>query len=162
MKNNFKNYIDLPVIYLFLLKQVWKQKRFNKKYLKPKLDPCHENDGSLTAKDLSKITNYYAMGVSGVLGTSFCVLRGYKMKLAERKALSLLGGISGLLDDLFDDTSKETQSLKDFISSPQNMKPQTDHEALLLNLYSEGLKESSRPEKIKQEALKVFQHSRKV
>ncbi len=86
MKNNFKNYIELPVIYLFLLKQVWKQKKFNKKYLQPKLATYHENDGSLTATDLNKITNYYALGVSGILGTSFCVLRGYKMKLAERKA----------------------------------------------------------------------------
>jgi len=157
MKNNFKIYIELPGIYLFLLKQVWKQKRFNKKYLDPKLELYKKSsDKSLTEKDLKKITDYYALGVSGVLGTSFCILRGYKMKLAERKAISYLGGISGLLDDLFDDTSKETRGLKDYILTPQEMKPNNDHEELLLDLYAEGLKESSRPEKIQQESLKVF------
>jgi len=158
MKNNFKIYIELPGIYLFLLKQVWKQKRFNKKYLDPKLELYKKrNDGSLTEKDLKKITDYYALGVSGILGTSFCILRGYKMKLAERKVISYLGGISGLLDDLFDDTSKETQGFKDFILSPQEMTPNNVQEALLIDLYTEGLKECSRSEKIQQLALNVFQ-----
>jgi len=157
MKNNYKNYIQLPGIYIFLLKQVWRQKRFNNKYLQPKLDLYRSNnDGSLTEKDLKKITDYYALGVSGILGTSFCILRGYKIKLAERKAISYLGGISGLLDDLFDNTSKETRGLKNFILTPQEMKPNSDQEALLLSLYIEGLNESSRPEKVQEMALNVF------
>lgn len=156
MRNNFKNYIELPGIYLLLLKEVWKQRRFNKKYLQPKIDIFKKIDGCLTEKDLNKITDYYALGVSGILGTSFCVLRGYKMTLSERKALSCLGGISGLLDDLFDNASKETYSLKDFILRPQEMIPQNNHQALLLSLYTEGLKESSDPNKIQQQALKVF------
>ncbi|WP_034890833.1 hypothetical protein [Gillisia sp. Hel_I_29] len=157
MKNNYKNYIQLPGIYIFLLKQVWRQRRFNNKYLQPKLDLYRsKNDGSLTEKDLKKITDYYALGVSGILGTSFCILRGYKIKLAERKAISYLGGISGLLDDLFDNTSKETRGLKDFILTPQEMKPDNDQEGLLLSLYTQGLKESCQPEKIQEEALDVF------
>ena len=68
----------------------------------------NNNDGSLTPQDLKKITSYYGLGVPGVLGESFCLLRGKKMTENERLCLTFLGGISGLLDDLFDDPEKES------------------------------------------------------
>ncbi|MCF4101021.1 hypothetical protein L1I30_05040 [Gillisia sp. M10.2A] len=157
MKNSFRNFIELPGTYLFLLTQVWKQNVFNKKYLLPEIGLFEpSNDGSVSKEDIKKITDYYALGVSAVLGTSFCVLRGSKMKLPERKSLSYLGGISGLLDDLFDDTTKEASNLEELILKPKEMHPNTTHEALLLQLYTKGLQYVSCSKKVQQQALNVF------
>lgn len=116
----------------------------------------NNNDGSLTHQDFKKITTYYGLGVPGILGESFCLLRGKKMAKNERFCLTFLGGISGLLDDLFDDPKKQVGHLEKFILHPENLKPANSYEALLLHFYILGLKHSAHPELLKNQAYQVF------
>lgn len=155
--NVIRNLLWLPGIYSFLLKCVIKQKRFLKQELEPELEAFRrENDGSLTEAHFKKITSYYAMGVPSILGESLCVLRGFPMTRKERLCMSYLGGISGLLDDLFDEPGKSADHLEQFIFSPEDLIPATSHEKLLKNLYLKGLSYSSQPEKLKKAAFDVF------
>lgn len=101
------------------------------------------------------------MGVPSVLGNSLCVLRGAALTPKERLCLTYLGGISGLLDDFFDDPKKEANPLKEFIFHPQNLEPQNSNEALLLHFYLSGLELAKDPEKIKMQALEVFEAQEK-
>lgn len=116
----------------------------------------NNNDGSLTPRDLKKITGYYGLGVPGVLGESFCMLQGKSMTENERLCLTFLGGISGLLDDLFDDQEKECFHLEEFILHPEALKPANSYEDLLLHFYQLGLKHSANPKRLKKQACQVF------
>lgn len=162
MKNKQWRYtigsFSLPPVYSLLLFRVWKQKRFIASHLEKELFNYKvSNDGSLEEKEFRKITQYYALGVPGVLGEALAVLRSKPLTARERLCLSYLGGISGLLDDLFDDPQKEVSHLKEFILHPEKMKPANSHEDLLLNFYQKGLNFTSHPEKLKQQAVKVFE-----
>ena len=139
-----------------------KQKRFIKNVAEKELITFkNNNDGSLTPRDLKKITGYYGLGVPGVLGESFCVLRGKPMTENERFCLTFLGGISGLLDDLFDDPEKQANHLEKFILQPESLKPMNSYEALLLHFYLLGLKHSANPGLLKKQALQVFRSQQK-
>lgn len=149
--------LALPPIYFFLLQKVRKQKNFIETLLQKELYPYKlKSDGSLTSADFNKITGYYALGVPGVIGESYCVLRGRPMHPRERLCLTYLGGISGLLDDLFDDPAKEAKQLEKFIFHPEKMQPANLHEKLLLHFYELGLHYSARPDVIQQQAGVVF------
>jgi len=155
--HKIRNIISLTSVYFFLLKNVLKQKRFIKNVMEKELTAFkNDNDGSLTPQDFKKITNYYGLGVPGVLGESFCLLRGKAMTENERLSLTFLGGISGLLDDLFDAPEKQVDHLEKFILQPESLKPMNSYEALLLHFYLLGLKYSKNPEALKKQALEVF------
>ena len=154
---NIRNLISLPSVYFFLLKNVLNQKRFIKNVIENELTAFKSNnDGSLTPEDFKKITRYYGLGVPGILGELFCLLRGKKMAKDERFCLTFLGGISGLLDDLFDDPKKQAGHLEEFILEPESLKPMNSYEALLLHFYLLGLKHSANPELLKNQALQVY------
>lgn len=113
-------------------------------------------DGSLQASDFKKIISYYALGVPGILGETLSKLRGKPLSKKERFCLTYLGGISGLLDDLFDDPEKEVDHLEKFILEPEKLIPGNSHEALLLKFYLRGLSYSENPALIKAQAREVF------
>jgi hypothetical protein len=118
-------------------------------------------DGSLSTADFKKITSYYALGVPAILGEAFAALRGKELEKNERFSLSFLGGISGLLDDLFDDPAKEAQHLEEFIERPESCSPGNSFEALLLHMYLLGLSKSKHPVQLKKQAVKVFEAQQK-
>src|SRR5690606_20110228 len=160
--NFLRNLLRLPEIYFFLLNGVRKQKSFLKKELEPELKTFRaENDGSLTEAHFKKIISYYAMGVPSILGESLCVLRGVAMTRKERFCMSYLGGISGLLDDLFDEPGKDAGHLEEFIFSPEELIPATSHEKLLKHFYLKGLSYATQPDRIKQAAFEVFKAQQK-
>lgn len=115
-----------------------------------------ESNEGINSKDLKKITSYYALGVPAILGESLAILRGEPLHQTERYCLTYLGGISGLLDDLFDDPLKNADHLEEFILQPEKLIPLNAHEELLLMMYSEGLSFSSQPQKLKNQALIVY------
>ncbi|CAM4153789.1 class 1 isoprenoid biosynthesis enzyme [Gillisia limnaea] len=161
-KHCFRQLLTLPRIYFFLLKSLFKQKRFIKNQLKKELTGFRKtNDGSLTLADFRKIRSYYALGVPGILGESLAVLRGQSLSTKERHCLTFLSAISGLLDDLFDDPNKEVQHLRDFILDPEILKPANSYEALLVHLYTLGLSYATQPERIKNQALQVYEAQQK-
>ena len=155
--HKIRNIISLTSVYFFLLKNVLNQKRFIKNVVEKELTTFkNKKDGSLKSQDFKKITNYYGLGVPGILGESFCLLRGKAMTENERFSLTFLGGISGLLDDLFDDPKKQAGHLEKFILNPESLKPADSYEALLLHFYQLGLKHSAKPEQLKKQAFQVF------
>ena len=156
-KSFLSNLFGLPEILFFLLNRLRIQKQFIKKEVNPEIEFVERNnDGSITPVDINKIINYYALGVPALLGEAFCVLRGNPFTQYERKSLSFLGGLTGLLDDLFDDPKKEVLHLEKFILNPEKLLPANSHEELLLRFYMLGLSSTSRKEELKLEAQKIF------
>lgn len=164
MKNKFNSILsattgilELPGVAFFLFQNVREQRKYIQKKLLPELLPFqNNNDGSLKKSDFNKITNYYALGVPAILGYSFGVLRNAPLSTKERSCITYLGGISGLLDDLFDDPSKEVLHLENFILAPEYLRPSNNHEALLKHFYISGLKNSENESGLKKQADKVF------
>ena len=148
--------VSLPGIYFSLLKNVIKQKKFIRRNILRELEAFQDHNNGITEADLQKITSYYALGVPAILGESLAVLRGKPLKERERYCLTYLGGISGLLDDLFDDPLNKVDHLEEFILHPENLVPLNKHEQLLLHMYIKGLSYSTHPGKLKAQALEVF------
>ena len=150
--------IKLPAVAFFLFKNVRTQKKFIKKHLVAELKPFRTaKDSSLSKADIRKITHYYGLGVPAILGTAFCRLHNRKFIEQERMVMTYLGGISGLLDDLFDDPEKEWTHLEEFILRPENLMPGSNLEAVLKQLYLKGLENAANPEALKKQALLVFE-----
>lgn len=120
------------------------------------MEAFREPKNGITDADLKKITSYYALGVPAILGESLAVLRGKPLKEKERFCLTYLGGISGLLDDLFDDPLKKADHLEEFILHPENLVPLNAHEELLLHMYLKGISYAAHPAKLKAQAFRVF------
>ncbi len=164
MKNKFNALINattgilkLPAVAFFLYKNVRTQKKFIQNQLVGELKPFRlTNDGSISKEDFKKITQYYGLGVPAILGTAFCRLHNTKFGNKERLVMTYLGGISGLLDDLFDDPEKEWHHLEKFILSPENLEPNNNLEAVLKKLYLKGLENTKNSEALKKQALLVF------
>jgi hypothetical protein len=94
-----------------------------------------KGDATITAKDINKITNYYALGVPAVLGTIFSRLRGKQLSRRERLALTYLGAITGLFDDLFDRWNVDPARIYKFMDDPSSIVPANDFERLFLRWY---------------------------
>lgn len=154
--------ISLLFLYVRLQKNLRKQRNFIRKELQPELLPfIKNNDGSITAADLKKITSYYALGVPVILGEAFKILSGKTLTKQERYCMTFLGGISGLLDDLFDDPKKDAAHLKEFIFSAEKLTPHNSYEALLVHLYRLGLSKSNHADRLRVQAGKVFEAQQK-
>jgi hypothetical protein len=164
MKNKLNSFLSvttgilkLPVVIGLLSQNVREQKKYIQKHLLPDLDYFQKNnDDSLKEADFKKITNYYALGVPAVLGYGFSLLRNSPLSTKERSCMTYLGGISGLLDDLFDEPEKEVLHLESFIVAPENLKPINNYESLLKHFYISGLKNSENKSALKEQADKVF------
>ena len=164
MKNNRNSFINatvgvlkLPSVAFFLFQNFRAQKKFLRNNLLPDLDEFRDNnDASLTNADFKKIVDYYALGVPAILGYSFGVLRNAPLSIRERSCISYLGGISGLLDDLFDEHDKEVLHLKKFIIHPEKLEPKNSYEALLKQFYIKGLSFSEKSQVLKKQAQDVF------
>lgn len=94
-----------------------------------------DRDSSITADDIKKITNYYALGVPAILGTMFSRVRGKKLSIRERRALTYLGAITGLFDDLFDRWNVDPSRIYRLMDDPTSVKPNNDFERLFLHWY---------------------------
>ncbi len=169
MKNNersifgaVKGIFQLPQVAFSLVYNVQQQKTFIKKDLLPEIESVMTNsDGSIQPVNLKKITAYYGLGVPAILGYGFSRLRNKTLSAKERACMTYLGGISGLLDDLFDDPEKEVLHLEKFITEPQQLIPSNTYEALLKHLYLLGLNKANDPTAIKQMASMVFSTEQK-
>tara|TARA_R100001369_G_scaffold36196_2_gene61562 strand:+ start:10541 stop:11569 length:1029 start_codon:yes stop_codon:yes gene_type:complete len=149
--------LQLPAVAFFLFKNVRTQKKFIKKHLVGELKPFRvTSDNSLSKEDFIKITHYYGLGVPAILGSTFCRLHNKKFEKQERIVMTYLGGISGLLDDLFDDPEREWNHLEEFILAPGKLEPKNNLEAILKQLYLKGLESSENSDTLKKQALLVF------
>jgi hypothetical protein len=114
------------------------------------------NDQSLDELDFKKMTDYYGLAVPVMIGESFCKLRGEKMSIKERLALTYLGGLTGLFDDFFDRKDLSENHIKCLLTQPLEMEGQNSNEKLILKFYLKSLMNSSDPERLKSYSLEIF------
>ena len=125
---------------LDLLRNIQRQQVFLKSSLIKEVEASRKtNDKSLTEKDFNKITYYYGLGGPAITGEAFCLLRGQKMSLKERYAISYQAAITGLFDDFFDERDLPAYELKAFLEYPEQAKARNTHEQLFLKFYQQAL-----------------------
>lgn len=152
-----ENMLQTPGILSALISQVKKQQQFiNKNLLAELTQARNEQDGSLDEKDFKKITHYYGLAVPAILGEQICALRGTKMSLQERMALTYQGAMTGLGDDFFDKQGTAAETVKAFVENPEKFTGHTSSERLFLSFYKKSLAYAHDPELVKTYLRKVF------
>ncbi|MBI5858812.1 MAG: hypothetical protein HZB42_14365 [Sphingobacteriales bacterium] len=145
--NLFLNALLTPGILFTLIRNVKRQQKFLQKELGPQLaGAMKNNDSSLDNDDIKKITHYYGLAVPCILGEALCVLRGSKMTLQERLALTYQGAMTGLFDDFFDKEMMTDDAVKNFMESPEQIKAASARQQLFLDFYKKALQYSHNPE----------------
>jgi len=155
------NYILNLFLFLKVKKNLSSELGFQRKFIRETLNVDIEeskktNDSSLDEKDYKKITDYYGLAVAVMIGESFCKLRDRKMSSNERLQLTYLGALTGLFDDFFDKKDLSPDYIKALLDSPQEMEGENSNEKLILKLYRKVLENSSEPDKLKENAARVF------
>lgn len=119
--------------------QLAQQRAFLKKNISPVLHEAKlENDGSLTGADFKKITHYYGWAVPAVLGEAFCSWRGKPMTDRERRCATAQGAMTGLFDDLFDQTMLTDEAIEALISESSGSNYRNTHEKLFHRFFREA------------------------
>ena len=158
MTKIIRNIIVLSSIFMKLLRDLKKQKRFMKHYIASLLNQAkNTNDGTLSDKDFIKMNKYYGLAVPAILGEAFCVLRGTKMTDSERWVSTSQGIITGLFDDFFDDLRLPEAQIISMVEKPEAITPKSSNEKLFLDFYLAALKKATHPDLIKKQLLKVNQ-----
>ncbi len=156
MEKTICNAVRLPAIFIKLISDLHKQKKFMRKYVAPVLYQAKStNDGTLTEKDFLKINKYYGLAVPAILGEAFCTLRGVPMCESERWSSTSQGIITGLFDDFFDDIRLPEEQIVNMVEKPESIIPQSSNEKLFLDFYLLSLQKASHPELIKKQLLLV-------
>lgn len=151
-----RNAIRLPAIFIYLIHDLQKQKKFVKQSIEPLLEQARiSNDGTLTDKDFLKINKYYGLAVPAILGEAFCILRGNPMSESERWVSTSQGVITGLFDDFFDDLKLPEDQIVNMLENPKSIVPKSSNEKLFLDFYIKTMQEAARPKEMKKQLLLV-------
>jgi hypothetical protein len=135
MSNVFQFFKSLG-IFLFFYGNIKKQKRFYARHLYSDIEKLMV-DIQLERKDkLLKKCSLYSVAVPARLGEVYCVLRGRKMSIEERLALTCMGGLTGLFDDLFDENKLSDNEITQFVESKQIIKDELSELRIILFLFS--------------------------
>jgi len=149
MKNYLFNVIKLTGLYIRFLFKLNDQRKFMKNTLLIDIrESKATNDLSLSTQDYTKISTYYGYAVPVIFGESFCLLKSLEMTERERMALTYLGGLTGLFDDLFDKKEISETYIKELIENPDSNSVQNSYEKLILKFYSIALGNINHPELI--------------
>jgi len=139
IKKYICNIIEIPLLYLFFRRNYKQQKLFMKETILLDTEGIkQQKDQSLTEKDIRKIKHYYGLAVP-IIGEIFCVLRGNRITLSERKTLTYLGGLTGLFDDFFDEKHTPENHIKELINNPTLEICRNSHERLFIVFYLKAL-----------------------
>ncbi len=140
LKTIAANIFKTPGIAAALITNVKKQKAFIRKYIQPDLDEAeHNNDGTLDASDLKKITSYYGLAIPAIIGEFIASLRGYGLIEEERKALTYLGATTGLFDDFFDKFNLSDERIRALLDPDLKITGNNSAENLFLHFYKKAL-----------------------
>ena len=151
------NALRTPHTLFTLIRNVKRQKKFLQKNLHAELEAAKKsNDGSLDSSDFKKITGYYGLSVPAILGEAICVLRGNKMSLKERMALTYQGAMTGLFDDFFDKQDITDEKVRMFMEQPQHLTGNTSGERLFLEFYKKALEYCDEPDMMLKCLRKVY------
>jgi len=156
MGKPINNAIKLPIIFIKLLADLRRQKRFMRLHIEPIIKlAAPSNDSTLSDKDFIKINRYYGLAVPAILGESFCVLRGSSMTYSERWVSTCQGAITGLFDDFFDDLKLPEEQIVRLVNNPEGIVPSSSNEKLFLEFYKIVLQKAAFPNSIKKQLMLV-------
>ena len=157
-----KNYINNLIILIGLSITFFYKLKYQRKFIKKTLavdiaESKKTNDNTLDDQDYKKITDYYGYAVPAILGESYCILRGKKMSLKERYAITYLGGLTGLFDDFFDKKNLPENYIKNLINKPNNLVSKNSNERLFNKFYKKALENSADANLVKSYFFKVLE-----
>jgi len=156
MRKPINNAIKLPLIFIRLIGDLKRQKRFMKLNIEPIIYSARiNNDNTLSDKDINKINRYYGLAVPAILGELFCVLRGSGMTKSERWVSTCQGAITGLFDDFFDDIKLPEEQIVNMVNNPDSVNPISSNVGLFLEFYKIALQKAQFPRSIKKQLLLV-------
>jgi len=157
MKNYIFNLIKLPQIYFTIIRNLKFQREIIQKTLTIDIEESKIcNDTSLDEHDYKKMTNYYGYAVPAILGESFGILRGKKLTLKERAALTNLGALTGLFDDFFDKRDLNESYIRSLVENPEKLSGNNSNEKLFIKFYNRALDDSANANTLKEYFLKVY------
>ena len=141
-----------------MIRNVNRQKKFIQQHLREEVDAARKtNDGSLDESDFKKITSYYGLAVPAILGEALCDLRGKKMTIDERKALTYQGAMTGLFDDFFDKENISHDAVRSFMENPEEASGQNSRQNLFLQFYKKALAHAHDPQLMLYYLKKVYE-----
>lgn len=121
-----------------LLAALRTQRHWNHDHLEPVLRP-YRKQGDVV--DWQKITGYYALAVPAVIGEAFALLRSAPLTEQERAAMTYLGALSPVLDDLYDLQHLSTEAIESLVHHHHAASANTPAEALFCELASQALQQ---------------------
>ena len=110
-------------------------------------------DGEIAGRLIQR-TKKYSIAVPARLGEAYCILRGKPMTHHERMALTCLGGLTGLFDDLVDENKLTDEQILRFVEIKKNEAGLADLD-LIKYLYEKALECSENKELIAEQTYKV-------
>lgn len=134
------NLFHFPSVLFTVFNNIRRQKIFLRQVVGPDLESSRQsNDGSLDLIDYRKITHYYGLAVPAILGESLAVLRGQRLNLRERSALTFQGSFTGLFDDFFDKDELAETTLESFIDDPRKIPLSNSRQRLFAVFFNKGI-----------------------
>lgn len=153
-----KNLGSLPKQLLHIKRNLQVQKTFMKHTIIPEAEKAIMNaDASLSDADFNKIKRYYSLAVPAILGEGFCLLRNKRLTERERKALTYLGGLTGLFDDFFDKKEISDSHIQKLIINHNEKDAEDAHERLFVRFYNTALENIDHPDLFMKYVNKVFE-----
>lgn len=153
-----RNINSLPVQLLQIKRNLKVQKTFMKHTIIHEVEKAKMNaDASLSEADFNKIKRYYSLAVPAILGEGFCLLRNKRLSEKERKALTYLGGLTGLFDDFFDKKEISNSHIQQLITNHNEKDAEDAHERLFVRFYNTALENIDHPELFSNYVNKVFE-----
>lgn len=123
----------LPGLALSLARAFRRQKKQSERLLAPLLSQAKAEDGTVGRRELYRVRNY-AFRIPPSLGATFCLMRGAPMNAAENERLTLLGALSPVFDDFFDDEAYTEGRIREMAFRAGECVPGNDLEGLFLRL----------------------------
>ena len=152
-----RNVLVFPRKLKQIKKQVKVQRAFIHKHLHPILSKYHhQNDGSLSAFDFDKITNYYGIGSPVLAGEGISGFLNKIISDSERKSLTFMAAITGLFDDFFDRSNQSLERIKGLMTLDEEIIASTSHEKLFQDLVKSVLYTVKDKKRVQEYAEKVF------
>ena len=150
------NILHIPLVAIKILRDLHTQKKFIARHLQPILLEFQAANNLTPDIDYKRITNYYALAVSAIIGEIHCTLHRKEMTTTERRAGTFMGACSVLFDDFFDNSNLTDEYITQLINKPNDIEPGNDSVKLAIQLYGKLLEGVQHPESIQEALNAVF------
>lgn len=158
MAGTLHKIIGLPGLLRRFSRSSKKQKQFLNETILIEIESLKkEPDNQISDEDVKKIMSYYGWAVPAILGEAFSLLRGKPITKNERIALTNLGALTGLFDDLFDQKAASSNHILNMMNNPDEEKAKNNREKLFIRFVKTAMNFTPNTERIQGYAARVFQ-----